>query len=89
LAFNILGMPNASLGGMNDQSFMETQAPAFSGDKKPRLMRKTTDLFTEVVRNARFPLRNVEDRPLKPLKHRYERRKVREYLRIGDWVTAE
>jgi hypothetical protein len=27
----------------------------------------------------------VDNRPEKPQKSRYERRKIREYLRLGDW----
>ena len=49
-------------------------------------MTKTLDLITEAIRNTKHPFRPVENRPQKPQKHRYERRKVREYLRLGDWV---
>jgi len=31
----------------------------------------------------------VNDRPAKAKKNRYERRKIREYIRLGDWVTEE
>lgn len=48
-------------------------------------MIKTLDLITEVVSNSKKALRKVADTPKKAEKHRYERRKVREYLKLGDW----
>lgn len=48
-------------------------------------MIKTLDLITEVVRNPKNSFRKVSDRPRKAEKHRYERRKVKEFLRLGDW----
>src|SRR2546427_591433 len=37
-------------------------------------MTKTLDVITDVVRNTKHPFRQVDDRPDKPKKHRYERR---------------
>ena len=48
-------------------------------------MIKTLDLITEVVRNPKNSFRKIADRPRKAEKHRYERRKVKEFLRLGDW----
>ena len=48
-------------------------------------MIKTLDLITEVVRNPKNSFRKISDRAKKAEKHRYERRKVKEYLRLGDW----
>ncbi|MFM7102985.1 MAG: hypothetical protein ACKOET_17895 [Verrucomicrobiota bacterium] len=48
-------------------------------------MNKSIDLLTEVLRDGKHPFRAVGDRPKKPQKHRYERRKARECLRLGDW----
>ena len=48
-------------------------------------MIKTLDLITEMVRNPKNSFRKVTDRPKKAEKHRYERRKVKEYLRMCDW----
>lgn len=48
-------------------------------------MRKPLDVITDVIRNTKHPFRQVDDRPDKPTKHRYERRKIREYLKLGDW----
>ena len=49
-------------------------------------MLKTLDLITEVIRDPKPAFRQIGDRPKKAEKHRYERRKVREYLRLGDWA---
>jgi hypothetical protein len=52
-------------------------------------MIKTLDLISEVVRNPKNSFRKTSDRPKKAEKHRYERRKVKEYLRMGDWGGEE
>lgn len=52
-------------------------------------MTKTLDALTEVIRDPKPSFRQIEDRPQKAKKHRYERRKVREFLRLGDWVQEE
>jgi hypothetical protein len=49
-------------------------------------MTKTIDVITEIIRNPKHPFRKADDRPVKAQKHRYERRKIREYIRLGDWV---
>lgn len=50
-------------------------------------MTKTIDLIAETIRNPKHPFRQVEDRPAKPQKNRYERRKIKEYIRLGDWTS--
>jgi hypothetical protein len=52
-------------------------------------MIKTLDLITEVIRNPKHSFRKVSDRPKKAEKHRYERRKAREFLKLGDWGGEE
>src|SRR5437660_3340463 len=52
-------------------------------------MTKTMEVISEAVRNPKHPFRKVDNRPKKPLKHRYERRKIREYLHLGDWFSGE
>ena len=52
-------------------------------------MTKTLDAITDAVRNPKHPFRKSEHHPTKSLKHRYERRKVREYLHLGDWLAEE
>ncbi len=49
-------------------------------------MTKTMDLISDAIRNPKHPFHQVADRPDKPQKHRYERRKIKEYIRIADWV---
>ncbi len=48
-------------------------------------MTKSNDLIADTVRDSKHPFRAVADRPKKSQKHRYERRKVRGYLRDTDW----
>jgi hypothetical protein len=48
-------------------------------------MIKTADLIADALRDPKHPFRAVADRPTKPQKHRYERRKAREFLKLGDW----
>ena len=52
-------------------------------------MTKSMDAITEAVRNPKHPFRKIGHQPTKSLKHRYERRKVREYLHLGDWLAEE
>lgn len=51
---------------------------------KRKTMIKTLDFITETIR-SNHPFRKVADRPQKEQKHRYERRKVREFIKLGDW----
>jgi len=51
-------------------------------------MTKSLDLLTDAIRSTKHPFRKVENRPEKPQKHRYERRKIREYIRLGDWTSG-
>ena len=47
-------------------------------------MAKTMDTVRDAI-STKHPFRQVESRPQKPQKHRYERRKVREYIKLVDW----
>ena len=47
-------------------------------------MIKTLDFITETIR-SNHPFRRVAERPQKEQKRRYERRKVREFIKLGDW----
>lgn len=49
-------------------------------------MTKTWNLIQETVTNPKHPFRQTESRPPKK-KNRYERRKIREFLRLGDWAA--
>ena len=50
-------------------------------------MRKSMDLIAENIRTAKHPFRHVVDQPHKEQKHRYERRKIKEYMRLIDWMV--
>ena len=52
-------------------------------------MMKTLEVIGEVVRNPKHPFRKVDSQPKKPQKHRYERRKIKEYLHLADWAPVE
>jgi hypothetical protein len=48
-------------------------------------MKKMMEIITEAVQDPKHPFRKLDHQPKKPLKNRYERRKVKEYLHLGDW----
>jgi hypothetical protein len=52
-------------------------------------MMKTMEVISEAVRNPRHPFRKADNQPKKAQKNRYERRKIKEYLHLGDWVAEE
>jgi hypothetical protein len=52
-------------------------------------MMKTFEVINEAVRNTKHPFRKTQHHPKKSLKNRYERRKIKEYLHLGDWATEE
>lgn len=60
-------------------------APAGFQPQGKVAMSKSLERLAHALRNVKHPFRQVDDRPDKPKKHRYERRKVREVLRYGDW----
>lgn len=63
--------------------------PSSDNTKELSIMTKTLDLIVDSIRNAKHPFPQVVNRPAKPQKSRYERRKVREYIRLGDWRSEE
>jgi hypothetical protein len=50
-------------------------------------MTKSIDAMSEAIRNPKYPFRQVDAQPDKAHKHRYERRKVKEIMRLGDWTA--
>jgi hypothetical protein len=52
-------------------------------------MIKTLEAITEAIRNPKHPFRKVDNQPKKAQKHRYERRKIREYLHLTDWQEEQ
>lgn len=43
------------------------------------------DTIASILRTAKHPFRQAEDRPTKARQHRYERRKINEHLRVCEW----
>jgi hypothetical protein len=58
-------------------------------NKGPQAMTKSLEVISEAIRNPKHPFRKVDDQPKKPRKHRYERRKIKAFLNLGEWATAE
>jgi hypothetical protein len=54
-------------------------------ERKNIVMTKTIDAITEIIRNPKHPFRKADDRPVKAQKNRYERRKIKEFIKLGDW----
>ena len=52
-------------------------------------MMKTLEAISEAVKDPKHPFRKAEFLPKKAQKSRYERRKIKEYLNLGDWLTEE
>jgi hypothetical protein len=52
-------------------------------------MIKTFPFMNEAIKDTRHPFRKTNDQPRKQQKNRYERRKVREFLHLGDWTQEE
>ena len=52
-------------------------------------MTKTLESMNDAVKNPKQSFKKSDHQPKKALKHRYERRKIKEYLHLGDWLTEE
>ena len=52
-------------------------------------MMKTLETLNEAVRNPKYLFRKPDSHPKKAVKHRYERRKIRGYLQLTDWLAEE
>ena len=52
-------------------------------------MTKSLEVISEAIRNPKHPFRKVDNQPKKTLKHRYERRKIKGYLHLEDWMATE
>jgi hypothetical protein len=60
-----------------------------SSRERIRAMLKTLETINEAVRNPKHPFRKTDSHPKKAVKHRYERRKIRSYLQLTDWLSEE
>lgn len=52
-------------------------------------MSKPPDSIPELIRNRKHPFSQVGDRPEKPQKNRYERRKIKQYIQLENWSPEE
>jgi hypothetical protein len=52
-------------------------------------MTKTLETMNDAVKNPKHSFKKADHQPKKAMKHRYERRKIKEYLHLGDWLTEE
>lgn len=52
-------------------------------------MTKTIESMSEVIRNPKHAFRKTEFQPKKQLRHRHERRKIREVLHLGEWLQED
>jgi hypothetical protein len=57
--------------------------------KEYQAMTKSLEVISETIRDSKHPFRKVDNQPKKPLKHRYERRKIKEYLHLGELIGPE
>jgi hypothetical protein len=79
---------------MKSQSFSHVNGDwhslrCVSGGRKETAMMKTLEAIGEAVRNPKYSFRKAEHQPRKERKHRYERRKIKEYIHLGDWLAEE
>jgi hypothetical protein len=48
-------------------------------------MSKPIETLSEIIKNPKHTFRKADDRPVKAQKHRYERRKIKEFIKQSDW----
>ncbi len=53
------------------------------------LMKKNLDAIHDTLRASSHPFRQTDSRPRKSQKHRYERRKIRAFMKLGEWLESE
>ena len=52
-------------------------------------MAKSLETMNDAVINPKHSFKKADHQPKKAMKHRYERRKIKEYLHLGDWLIEE
>ena len=52
-------------------------------------MTKTVQSINEAILDPKHPFPKVDHRPKKQQKHRYERRKIKEYLHLSSMLAEE
>jgi hypothetical protein len=52
-------------------------------------MTKSLEMISEAIRNPGHLFLKTQHQPKKARKHLYERRKIKEYLHLEDWLAKE
>ena len=52
-------------------------------------MTKSLDVITEIVRNPKHTFRKADAHAEKANRHRYERRKIKEFMKLGQWMPED
>ena len=60
-----------------------------TAEKGNDAMIKTFQFMNDAIKNPKHPFRKTDSQPRKAQKNRYERRKVKEFLHLGDWTQEE
>ena len=71
------------------QGALAGQAVLNANSITTRAMIKTLEVITEAIRDPKHPFRKADNQPKKSQKHRYERRKIKEYLHLADWQAEQ
>ncbi len=82
-------MPKPAIGGPHLVKPLGILHGWLNLNKGNQTMTKSLEVISEAIRNPKHPFRKVDNQPKKPRKHRYERRKIKEYLHLNDWVAGE
>jgi len=53
------------------------------------MIKTTLQFMSEAIKDPKHPFRKTDSQPRKSQKNRYERRKVKEFLHLGDWTQEE
>ena len=53
------------------------------------MLKTSMEVISDAVRSTKHPFRKTDHHPKKSLKNRYERRKIKEYLHLNDWLAEE
>jgi hypothetical protein len=83
-------MPISSIAGLEKDQAVGI-LHAWHNLKRNQAMTKSIEVITETINDPKHPFRKVDNQPKKELKHRYERRKIKEYLHLseGDLALGE
>lgn len=82
-------MPTSMLGGHCQGKPVGILHARLTLEKGIRAMTRTLEVINEAVRNPKHPFRKTDNQPKKSLKHRYERRKIKSYLQLQDWLAED